>query len=154
MTNPLLTALYQTTASTFEDMGFILPTHEIDENQQQAKRTISVCIDFHGTQEGMFIIHTFGKWLPFLAANMMGEENSPSEKLQKDAIGEIANIICGNILQELAQPDDDFRLDSPRFLDLKDVAAVERLTPKVQAHMGVEDGRITVDLYITQGSLM
>ncbi len=153
MTNRLQTILLQATASTFEDMGYILPTYEMDEDQLLAKRTLSVSIDFHGPIEGMFIIHAYGQWLSTLAANMMGEEDSPSEQLQKDAIGEVANIICGNILQALVDPDTKYQLDAPRFLDARDIASYQAFTPACQAEMGVEDGRVSIVLITTKDSV-
>jgi CheY-specific phosphatase CheX len=153
MSNRLQTVLLQATVSTFEEMGYILPTHEIDEDQLLAKRAISVSIDFKGPMEGMFVLHTYGQWLSILAANMMGEDDSPSEKLQQDAVGEVANIICGNILQSLVDPDTKYQLDSPRFLDSRDVDSYQTITPACQTEMGVEDGRITVLLIITKSSI-
>jgi len=33
-----------------------------------------------------------------LTANVLGEEGTPDESMQRDALGELANIVCGNVL--------------------------------------------------------
>jgi len=54
--------------------------------------------------------------LPELAATMLGAEESggPTPEQQSDALGELANVMCGNLVQALAGPEPVFRLDAPR----------------------------------------
>jgi hypothetical protein len=48
---------------------------------------------------------------------MLGEDEDTvlPEQQQHDALGELANVICGNVVQALAGPQPVFRLDSPRI---------------------------------------
>lgn len=55
-------------------------------------------VAFEGARSGAFRIEFPARILPVLAANVLGEDESPSEETQRDALGELANIICGNVL--------------------------------------------------------
>lgn len=148
MSDNLQRILFQATDSTFENLGFILPTHEIDAHQQEAKWTASVHVDFHGPREGRILIHAYGNWLPFLTANMMGEQDAPSERLQRDAFGEIANIICGNILPNIGEPNSNYQLDAPSFLEAGEALACLPAPQDICIKLGIEDGWIAVILSI------
>jgi hypothetical protein len=39
-----------------------------------------------------------------IAENILGETDDPEPSLQLDALGEVANVICGNVLPEVDDP--------------------------------------------------
>lgn len=53
--------------------------------------------------------------VPALVSNMLGEDEGciPTEQQQYDAIGELASVMCGNLVQILAGPEPIFTLRSP-----------------------------------------
>lgn len=54
--------------------------------------------------------------VPEIAANMLGEDGETvSEQQQRDAVGELANVMCGNLVQVLAGPKPVFNLQPPRI---------------------------------------
>ena len=58
--------------------------------------------------------------------------------LQRDALGELANIICGNVLPLLAGAEDLFRLSAPAGRPPRPRAPAGRMS--AQAELGLEDG--------------
>ena len=90
--------LYSTAILTFEDLGFLLPDDGVSEEQGGASFRASARIHFRGPSEGYLCIRLYGGFLPELTANMLGEEEIPSEEGQADVLGELSNVICGNLL--------------------------------------------------------
>jgi CheY-specific phosphatase CheX len=153
MNKRLQTALCQAAISTFESMGFLLPTRELDERQLKAPAEGAVCVQFHGPVSGILQLRTFGKLLPVLTANMMGLMEPPSPQLQQDALGELANVICGHIVSHLADPGAAYSLDSPEIMKTPAPPASEEGTLEAQVQLGIEDGRTMIELRICEGSL-
>ena len=56
---------------------------------------------------------------------MLGEDE-PTDLQIIDALGEVSNVICGNVLPEISESKKDvFHLDSPKIYDLENVAEIE-----------------------------
>ncbi len=85
-----------------------------------------------------------------LAANMLGQDEAPSERLQRDARGEVANVICGNVLPMIAGADGAFDLDAPRLIDANELPANDGLEMvTVETSLGLEQGRADLRLRMT-----
>ena len=106
-------------------MAFVLPvTAEecqdpaADDERRRARRLFR-------SPAGSLALRVSRAMLPTLAANMLGLENprlaSPAQ--QQDALKEIANVICGNLLPHLTSPTDVFSVHEPRFLEDAEPAA-------------------------------
>ncbi len=134
-------------------MGFLLPTRELDERQLKAPAEASVTVAFHGPVHGALQVRTFGRLLPVLTANMMGLMEAPSAQLQQDALGEIANVICGHIVTFLTEPDAVYSLDSPKVSGPAAAPGKEDGSLEAQVQLGIEDGRTVVELRIFEGTL-
>ena len=78
MSKRLETELYKAATLTFEEMGFLLPTPEIGEQQLNAQVEATVSVEFKGPFSGKLLVRVCGGLLPILAANMLGEEDVPS----------------------------------------------------------------------------
>jgi CheY-specific phosphatase CheX len=151
MSKKIETALCKAAALTFEELGFFFPETKLDEVQQNAPVQASVSVDFKGPVTGKLVVRLCGDLLPTLAANMLGETQAPSGKLQGDALGEIANVICGNALPAIAGPSAVFNLGAPRLLKPADTAGAEALpSPIAAASFGLEAGRADVLLYMDE----
>jgi len=86
----------ETTAFLFADAG--LPA---DADAVEAPAPIVATVTFEGARAGALSVAFPARLLPVLAANVLGEEDVPSDAMQYDALGELANIICGNVLPAL-----------------------------------------------------
>jgi CheY-specific phosphatase CheX len=146
-------ALYGATAMVFEELGFMLTNPDLEEHQVSLPAQTSVSVSFQGPLQGALLITVFGDLLPTLAANMLGEDDA-SERQQWDALGEIANVICGNLLPSIAGLKAVFKLAAPaaRPGEWQPDDEVWELGQRVaQAQIGLEDGRADVILLAIGG---
>ena len=144
MSNKLETELYKAATLTFEELGFLLPTPEINEQQLNAQAEAAVSVDFEGPFSGKLLLRVYGGLLPIIAANMLGQEDAPSETLQRDALGEIVNVICGNMLPGIAGSKDVFHVSSPRAAESTD------LPPVAEVQVGLGLGRADLLLFVSK----
>ncbi len=103
--NKLAAALYQAASSSFEELAFFSTTADgkvLENSDDTANARTCAIISFSGSGTGTLVLIATDKMLPELAANMLGEaETLLSVDEQKDALGELANIICGNVLPDV-----------------------------------------------------
>jgi len=144
MSKKLETELYKAATLTFEELGFLLPTPEIDEQQLNAQVEAAVSVDFDGPFAGKLLVRLCGGLLPIIAANMLGEEDAPSKSLQYDALGEIANVICGNMLPGIAGSEDVFHVSAPKLAESTD------LPPVAEVQVGLGLGRADLLLFVSR----
>lgn len=138
------TALYQAAALTFEELGFLFPNEDLEPEQRTAAVDGVVSVDFRGPFNGSLILQVCGDLLPTIAANMLGEAEPPSVALQKDVLGELGNVVCGNALPLIAGREVVFRLSPPCVLTAE--PALEKAA--VQVQVGLEQGRADVFLFV------
>jgi CheY-specific phosphatase CheX len=101
-------AALERTAFLFAEPGAPVPNETTDAAPPPFVATVA----FTGAHDGAFSIEFPARLLPVLATNVLGEEELPSEEMQRDALGELANIICGNVLPAL-DPNGKYSLGSP-----------------------------------------
>ncbi len=145
--------LYRAAAMVFEELGFMLTNYELEDHQVDLPVQASVAVGFHGPLEGTLLISVYGDLLPTLAANMLGEDEA-TERQQSDALGEIANVICGNLLPALAGFKAVFKLGSPVSYVGKwedEGTSWHACDEAARAQIGLEDGRADVFLLINGG---
>src|SRR5262245_5744881 len=100
MNTSLEKTLYSAAVHTFEQVVYVLPDIPPDDVQRRLPVKAVASVEFSGPTRGFLQIHAGEGLLPRLTANMMGMDGA-SEVLQLDALGEIANIICGQVLPAL-----------------------------------------------------
>ncbi len=99
-----------------------------------------------GAWSGEFVIGIAPPLLQEFTENILGEESVSGEDCT-NALLEIANVVCGNVLPELASSDDEFHLASPTL------CSAERFdrpgeAPLAEAFM--DEGAIMVRLFRDQ----
>lgn len=139
--------LSQTTAETFENLALIFADETLSSQQANAPLDVTVSVEFRGPQTGRLVLQASACVLPTIAANMLGGNESRSAALQRDALGELANVICGNILPRVAGPGAVFRLAAPRVHDIDLPSSRDGDAPDARAALGVDDGRVVAALY-------
>lgn len=139
--------LSRTTAETFEHLALILADEELSSEQASAPLDMSVSVEFRGPQVGRLVLSASARILPDIAANMLGGEQSRSAVLQRDALGELANVICGNVLPQLAGVGAVFRLAAPKVHASELPSSRDGDAPVARVALGVEDGRVEASLY-------
>jgi CheY-specific phosphatase CheX len=137
-------ALFQAAALTFEELGFLFPNSELEQEQKTATADAMVEVEFSGPFEGKLMVKVCGNLLPTLTLNMLGENLPPPLALQHDALGEIANVICGNALPLIAGKKEVFRLKSPQLI----ASANTQSMPNAAVQLGLDQGRAEVMIFI------
>jgi len=143
--------LQQATASTFEELAFLFLEPECTEEQADVPLDAVVAVNFHGPVRGRLTLRASSVLLPAIAANMLGEEQAKFVPLQRDALGEMANVVCGNLLPRVAGAEAVFRLDAPQWLTEAESVARDGDAPLSSAIFGVEGGRVAVELFAFEG---
>ena len=137
-------ALHQAAILTFEELGFMFPTARLDETELSGENGAVTSVSFTGAVNGELVLQVGRAMLPIIAANMLGDDEPVDEEMQRDAFGEIANVICGNALPAIAGSQAVFRLGAPAFnsLSKKDVK------PDATAYLELEEGFANILLYL------
>jgi CheY-specific phosphatase CheX len=142
MRSPLATA----STATFEALGLLLPDAEPSAEQLAAPLARGVRVTFAGPFAGALTVRVSDDVATTLAANMLGVDAIAGEdRLVRDALGEVANVICGNLLPELAGRAAVFHLGAPEPVPAS-AAGADR--PSLAVTLGVDAGRAEVALHV------
>jgi CheY-specific phosphatase CheX len=107
--------LYRKAALIFEELGFLMP--RADNAESSPTDRISAMVNFKGPFSGCLLVSLSAEMLSQLSSNMLGEEGPANEHLERDSLGEIANVICGNALPAIYGFEPVFHLDAPAALE-------------------------------------
>jgi CheY-specific phosphatase CheX len=141
--------LYSTAANTLESLGFMFTGLVTTYEQLAAPPHLSAGVHFEGPFEGSVYITLCGGVLKQVTRNMLGEGEPPTDADQRDALGELANVICGNLLPQIGGKEAMFQVNTPFILGDHNIQA--RLgKPVAQAEVGLEAGRAEIALYISK----
>ncbi|MDX2182941.1 MAG: chemotaxis protein CheX [Gemmatimonadaceae bacterium] len=146
MSNSWQTPLHRAAATTFEELALLVPIDVLDDEQRAAPLAPGMAVDFEGPYCGTLEIHVTENVLPDIAVNMLGAFDTPSADDQRDALGEMANVITGNVLPLLAGSAAVFRLHPPRRVDVRATA------PNATVAFGLDGGRAEILLRATEAA--
>jgi hypothetical protein len=116
-------ALYRKAALIFEELGFLMP--KSDRGYETQFDTSGAYISFSGPFSGCLLVMLNTEALSTLSCNMLGLDKSLDEAVEQDALGEIANVICGNALPAVFGLREAFRLEPPQTLAESDSTRFE-----------------------------
>ena len=142
MPSPLLTAA----TSTFESLALLFAEAPPTAAQAEAPLTLAARVAFTGPRTGTLDVAVSEGVAVALAANMLGldpEAVRADERLRRDAVGELANVVCGNVLPLVAGREAGFHLGAPAPSDPAAAAPADGALVEV---LGVDDGRAAVTL--------
>lgn len=148
MSNSAEKTLYRKAVLIFEELGFLMPRSEGGGYSDEAGRTATVA--FKGAFSGRLAVFVSSGLLPQLSANMLAEQKSPSRKMEEDALCEIANIICGNVLPAIYGYKPIFNLDAPTVVQNPAVDLDSTYPQVAEAHILFDGGQADVTLYAEQ----
>jgi CheY-specific phosphatase CheX len=149
MSNAAEKTLYRTAALIFEELSFLLPS-PVSKPIGVAPAT-GAAVAFTGPFSGTLLLRITRDIVPVLSANMLGEEQLLSEQMERDAVGEIANVICGNALPAISGTDEPFHLESPRYIEGPPPAnLLSSAAAKAEAHIGLDTGKADIMLYVSE----
>ena len=141
-------ALEEAAISTFEDTCFMYAVPELKEIQNNLKLDAAAEVRYQGDYTGKLLIETRGGLFSAIAANILSND-SPTPRQKRDALGEIANIICGNIVTCLGRSERGCKIESPRFLDKDKLGKEEQHgKPVSEITLNFNDGRADVKFFV------
>lgn len=119
------TILSRTAVKTFEELAFLFAFAKDEADPRQADQTVAARVSFAGFFSGSLVMKLPVNVLPELTANMLGldEQEETTLDQQYDALKETLNVVCGNLLPEIAGTQAVFNIDSPEI-----VAEAETIT--------------------------
>ena len=143
--NSYATPLAEVATRTLEELCFFFAMPLLNDEQREAGTDAAMSVRFHGPLSGRLVVQLAGGMLPMLASNMLGDVDG-NAAMQRDALGEVANIVCGNLLPLIGGSADVYAIDAAM-----PAVAVERSAqaPVATVHLGLEDaGRADVFLFL------
>ena len=97
MLQPATTALLQAATSTFESLAMLFPEPRNTDGSELIPLAATFAVSFSGAGSGRVVVGVTAGVLPALAGNMLGAPAADG-RLQHDALGELTNVITGNVL--------------------------------------------------------
>ncbi|MGV3709532.1 MAG: chemotaxis protein CheX [Gemmatimonas sp.] len=144
-------SLSQATTATFEELVLICPDTKLSDQQSEALVDVAVSVSFNGPLSGRLVVRASSEILPGIAENMLGADGDYPFAVQRDALGEIANVICGNLLPRIGGAEAVFVLSAPH--EYSTGGEPHRCTPVARTSIGVERGRVVSQLLLSDESL-
>jgi CheY-specific phosphatase CheX len=139
--------LFRKATLIFEELGFLLPYAETVDTRQKFSRRATV--SFYGPFCGRLVVSFTAGILTLLPENMLGGNGFISTSLNRDALGEIANLICESLLPEIST-EDFFYLDTPTVSKGHGPHGTgSDLIAAVQVHFGAHSGCVEIAVFIS-----
>ncbi len=115
-------ALAQAVREVFENLCFMLPSHPRTSLPPEAPSLsrVILAVDFSGAGRGALHLTLPDAMIAPVASAMLGEDGQLELSEQYDAVCELANIVCGNVLPLIAGERAVFDLSSPRVIATMD----------------------------------
>ena len=146
--------VYRVATDTLESLAlmFLVPEEEAANPLPPCSRRVAV--KFTGPFEGMLILAASESVLPALAANMLGLENDslPTTDQQEDALKELVNVVCGNLLPAIAGKEPIFHIDAPQVLVVEQAHSTGNLLQAGQARLLADSGVLELSFFVDQFS--
>ncbi len=141
-------ALEEATVSTFEDICFMYAVPELKEIQKNLKPEAAAVVEYKGDYAGKLLIEARGGLFSAIAANILSNDN-PTPRQKRDALGEIANIICGNIVTCLGGGKQGYKIESPKFLSKSKMGKEEQKNKLLsEITLNFKEGRVDIKFFV------
>ena len=137
--------------ATFEELALICPDTKLSDAQSEAVVDVAVTVSFRGPLSGRLVLRASSEILPDIAANMLGADGEYPLAVQRDALGELANVICGNLLPMIGGAEAVFVLSAPH--EYLTGGEPQRCTPVSRACIGIDNGRAVAQLFLSDDSV-
>src|SRR5512136_617301 len=102
--------------TTLAELAFIFSMPDDEAVRHVSPALVASAVDFVGPFSGTLAVAVSANMLPVIASNMLGldeEGGSPTPEQERDALKELANVLCGNLLPALAGTEAIFKIEAP-----------------------------------------
>jgi CheY-specific phosphatase CheX len=148
--------LSRTAEEVFESLAFVLPAFDPAEaDAADPGETVTARIEFSGAFDGTLTLTASAALLPEISVNMLGLDfgEAPSPEVQQDAFAELLNVICGNLLPELAGREAVFDVAAAEVAGAPPAGESEPAAPVARARLALEGGWAELALFAPEGTL-
>ena len=145
----LYNALHHAALKTVSVLCMLLPEEEECELNADAQTT-SVEIGFDGPCSGRLEVSAIGDTLDEAAETMCAADDEISDELRWDVLGEIANVVCGNLLPSVFGARSVFDVCAPVRLESDEQSARGQYHQGAEVTLHFDDGSITFSLYLAE----
>jgi len=144
----LKSRLTQVANDTLEKLAFLFAFPDSERVDDGPDPTVVGRVAFFGYFNGSLLMRISSSVIPELAGNMLGLDDGAeiSDVQQHDALKEIINVICGNLLPTVAGDQVEFNIEAPKILSSGEAENLpENERPACIVRLTLEEGFI--DLY-------
>jgi len=145
----MVETLSQVAEETFESLAFILALPE-DMGELPTGTPVVSTVLFTGPCTGALSVAAPKEMLAELAENMLGEMDEPTEEQQSDAMRELVNVVCGNLLPRVRGNEAVFNVQRPSKPKEGQVAtSLGGCSPVAVVEMQLEWGKTQLALFLS-----
>lgn len=139
--------LMDAAVKTFEETCFMYIMPELEDIQDKLPIDAVAEIKYRGNFTGKLVIEIRGGLLDAIAVNMLGQEK-PSLQQKQDALGEIANIICGNVIPALSSQGGEYKIESPSIIRENQTQSNLLGEPLAHTVLNLNQGRADLKFFV------
>ena len=150
MPNIMEQCLLQKLVATFEELALVCADTQLSDDQRDAPVDVAMSVSFTGPLTGCLVLRATSHILPGIAENMLGTSESSSRAVHADALGELANVLCGNVLPLVGGAHSVFVLSAP--VVPAENAMHREIALSAEASIGIENGRAVALLQLSDSS--
>lgn len=151
--------LHRVAEECFGELAFMLIVpEEFGERPAESAWTHAAMVDFTGPFGGQLFVAISDEMLAPLASNMLGldpGEQAPEGVDPVDALKELLNVICGNLLPALAGDEVVFHIGAPMLLEsptLPESAPGRQFAG--QTDLLLDEGQACLKLFVDEGTTL
>jgi len=145
---PATTSLFQAATSTFESLALLFPEPCSTEGAEFIPIAAAFNVVFHGAGNGRVVVGVTAGVLPALAENMLGSAAAPDRQLQRDALGELVNVVTGNVLPMVNGAAAVFKLDAPAPAGNEPFKALDGETQVGFTRLQMDEGEAILAMFV------
>jgi hypothetical protein len=135
--------LLQATVAIFEELALLAPAGPLP-CAPDLPLDYGVRVAFDGARSGALELRATGELARAAAANMLGVHAAPPA-LARDALGEVANVLCGNVLPLIVPGGCEFRLQAPELVSVaRPVQEAQATCVRVALDRGCVEARLVL----------
>lgn len=148
MENQIENSLFRVSTEVLEKLAFMFSFPEEDPEEIAPETQVVASVDFSGPVNGRLVLGVSTNILPELSSNMLGIDDEPTAEEQFDALKELLNVICGNLLPVIAGKKIVFNVEAPVVHQQGDMGIPENMPKAASVRLDIEDEPCDISLFM------
>jgi CheY-specific phosphatase CheX len=152
MSDPIKQRLHRVAEEILEKLAFMFSFPEDDRDETDYESALAASVSFTGPFSGALVMVVSDQILPELTGNMLGIDDDEGTSLEQrhDALKELINVICGNLLPAIAGKHSIFHVNAPTILP-EGTKITNDDKPVSVARLSIEDEPCDILLFVKDG---